>query len=447
MKKNIRLFPIFLIIAALIFIIFTFAIPGLYTAEVLSLNTDVAFHWKILDADVVWNGQEYKVAYCIDDGEQCTIPLLYNRNIYWASLDAEGNLIETAPLIDNPDYAAEHPTLLYTGVDYILLWVQTIPAPGYCRLHATIINPDGNIISDKIITNCVTNWLDPITEAPGKYAAVWDIEEEALYIVYAESNPRYESNEEGSILPPESLVFSKLYRANNQLYFVTFYDKYMLTRKKLLVPLGPVFMGVAMVKTENHLAVVAGVNPGSPVPFLLLNHKGDIIKKDATLFGANNFYPSLHWKGGEGIILGYVDQNDNKYKIKNLLTDDPNSITLQSSAEITNITVWDNPTLLRKDNGHLSLVWKGSINQDKAIYTIGYDENLNEIVPAQSLKPPYNMVDLSDYYLANGTGENAEFALVYTRKYWSTTLNLLRYDFQPIAGMGSSGDDRNTGRQ
>lgn len=406
-----------------------------YETDVLSI-TEIDYNKTTGTASVVWNGSEYKVAYMNGDGPNFVESGLPQHKIEWATLDKDGNLLKVESLIENPEYSAQNPSLIFTGMDYILMWIEANPNFYFKKLHATIIDEDGNIINDKIITPYVTTWEHPYTYEYGTYSAVWDVEEDTLYVVYAEGDPRL-----GYGLPHwEKLMFAKLYKTSDSLDFVTWLNGPKLVKgKKLLFPAMTAYNRISMVKTPNNLVIAAGTCYGSPVPFLLLDLKGNILEKNNSIFGFDTHWPTLYLDG-ESIILGHMYEyfiNDNQqkwlYKVSKIDINNNNNglnkFSVKKNVEIEDINPIKNPVLLRKDNGQLAIVWKDEINGDKAFYTIGLNEKL-EIISNQKLDPPYLMGDLSDYYLIGGIGNDVEFALLFTKTYIYKHIYLLRFNFK-----------------
>lgn len=418
-----------------------------YEAEVLSLTNNIDPHMFVGGADVAWNGFYYKIAYMYSDGQNWPEDDLIHHIINWATIDSEGNIVDVQPLIDNPEYSAQNPCLIpikmYIQPKYILLWVEARPGQFFKKLHASIIDEDGNMLSDKIISPYINSTMHPVTYEFGTYAAVWDNLKKVLYLVYAEGNPRVLY---GGLNPNiEKLVFCKLYKTGNNLNFVTFLFNNSLTRKKVLFPDVPKIGRIAMVKTPQHLAVAASAE--YPIPFMLLDLNGNIITESSNVYGIHTSWPTLYWDG-QKIILGclYSDFFDKKYQIKKVAININNNglepLFVQKTVEIDDIDFGNNPALLRKYNDLLSFVWKDQINGIKAIYTTGLDKDLNFILTEQALEPPYIQGGLSDLYLIDGTTKNIEFALVYRSLYFDYTPNLLRYDFIPIEQRPNGNDGR-----
>lgn len=395
-----------------------------YEGKVMAI-TEIDFSMGIGLADVIWNGNEYKVVYSASDQPNWLDEQVSLRKIKWATIDESGNLVEVKTLIENENYSVQNPTIIFTGLDYILLWIEADPNNYFKKLHATIIDEYGNLIYDKIISPYIGTKKHPYTYEYGAYSAVWDDTEEFLYVVYAEGNPRL-----GYGWPhKEKLIFTKLYMADNKLDFVIFKDGYKLVKQKLLYPAMTFYTRICLVKANNYLALAAQTNNGSLLPFVLLDVKGNKLEENY-FFNSDISWPTLYWNG-ENIILGHF--YNSSYKIDKLSINENNNgfdLVFVEKSVYTDIGPLYNPILLMKGNTQLSLVWKGEINQDKALYGQGYNVDLESLFSEKSLKPPY-ISDLEDYYLIDGTGNNSKYALVLTNTYIATTCYLILFDFEP----------------
>lgn len=435
MKKNIRISPIFLILGGLLFIILTLAIPGIYKAKVFSL-TEIDSNKTMGLASVAWNGTEYKVAFMNGDGPFVVTPDSSQHRIEWATLDKEGNLIGVSNLIENIEYSAQNPCLICTGMDYILLWIEVNPLQYFAKFHASIIDENGNMISDKIISPYISPlWFHPHTQEQGIYSAVYDNSENILYIVYGEVNPRKEDSQ----FHWERLVFTRLYKTANSLDFITSQEGSVLVKKKILIQDTSKCNRISIARTPNNIAVAASVSNGELIPFLLLALDGNILEKDFNVFGLDTNWPTLLGDGND-FILGYIYEyfeNNNQikweYRINKLVINDIDSglapISVTKPAKVDNIDPSKEPILILRDNGYLGLVWKDDTNGDKAFYTIAFNKNLDPIIDIQKLNPPYNIVNLDDYYLMDGIGSNTEFALPFIRTYIFNHINLMRFNY------------------
>jgi len=71
------------------------------------------------------------------------------QDIYAARLDAEGNLIDTTPLIINQDQSDQYdPVVVWNGENWLILWTNTIPyGPAYQpTIEAVRVSPDGEVL-------------------------------------------------------------------------------------------------------------------------------------------------------------------------------------------------------------------------------------------------------------------------------------------------------------
>lgn len=404
-----------------------------YKAKTTSL-TMAGYNNVIGISSAAWNGTEYKMAYMTGEGPKTPEIGFPQHRIELSTVDKDGNILETKSLIENPQYSAQNPHLIFTGIDYILLWVEADPKQYFRKLHGSIIDENGNIVSDKVISSYIPGaWLHPYTQEYGTYSASWDSEEGILYLVYAEENSRIKYSEE--------LVFRKLYKTAYSLDILTINDGYKLAAKKLLSKASTVYNRISLAKAPNNLVIAASTNYGSTVPFLLTDLDGNILEESNIIFDPNDDWPTLYYDGKD-IILGsihnFFDNNGPQYnyQIKKIEINNENNgfdlLFVKKSVTIDGISPSMWPVLLRKDNGHLTIVWKDEINSKKAFHVTGFDKNLNLLLPIQALEPPYNVVDLNDYWLTDGIGNDIEFALLFTRKYVYKEVYILRFNIYPI---------------
>ncbi len=76
------------------------------------------------------------------------------RDIYAARLDAEGNLIDTTPIVVNQDESDQYdPVVVWNGENWLVVWTGTVPyGPLYRRIiEGARVSPDGEVLDPEPI--------------------------------------------------------------------------------------------------------------------------------------------------------------------------------------------------------------------------------------------------------------------------------------------------------
>ena len=433
-----------------------------YEAEVLSLNKNIDFRQNMGKNHLSWNGYTYKLVYSISEAPDMGIPDIPTFKIKWATIDltgtqvlvpdSNGGIADSKTIIADSSFHAQNPRLFFTGLDYILLWVKAVPVETnpdnyYKELHASVLDVNGNVLSDMIVSEYIPTYSDADTYEYGDYTAVWGELDNTLYIVYAEGDPRFKAKQnEQTWSQPARLVLTKLYKYNQQLNFIPFYDNYQIVTHKIISGIHKVYHDIALLKLDNYLVLASNTN-SSALPFSLTDLQGNIIAQKSSIFGGDDSLPTLFWDGNY-IILGAVFKNNfgqYEYRIKQIQINEQDNgldkLFTKKDILAAPISMSLDPILIRKDTGQICLLWKQEQNACNFLYLKGFDSVLTCILPAQSLIQLQNtaqhlgLCPLNKFILMSGTTNNYEYALAYTSSYNTlagamTENNLIRFNIK-----------------